>query len=70
MKKVNKKLTDQQKVDGVIFSSTLSECRTEQISDTVHLVLDSDEDKIEKINRLLDDSFFNRSHFVFNIIRK
>lgn len=70
MKKVYKKLTDEQIKQGVIFTSCLSEFKTEQKSDTIHEVLNSYGDKDERIKRLLDDKFFNDSHFIFNIIRE
>jgi hypothetical protein len=69
MKKIHKKLTYDQYRRGVIFSSTLSEHTVEQSGDTIHEVFGTDEDKNEKIARLLDDKFFNRSHFKYNIIR-
>jgi hypothetical protein len=70
MRKVYKKLTEKQKERNVIFSSCLSEWREETTKDTIHEVLNTDEDKNEKIKRLLDDKFFNKSHWKFNIIRQ
>jgi len=64
-----KKLTQEQINDDVIFTSTLSKERTEQYEDTTHIVYDSMEDKYARIDRLQDDSFFNRSPYNFNIIR-
>ena len=69
MKKVYKNLTDEQKKRGVIFSSCLSVCRTEQKDETIHEVLNTQEDKTDIIRRLKDDKFFNSSYFKFNIIR-
>ena len=71
MKKVYKKLTEEQKSRGVVFSSCLSEFRTEQSKDTTHEVwFDIEEEQKEKqIKRLKNDKFFNQSHFKFNIIR-
>ena len=75
MKKVYKKLTESQIKRGVIFSSCLSEYRTEQTdTDTIHEVFKTDDIKQElknneEISRLKDDKFFNPSHFKFNIIR-
>jgi len=69
MKKIYTKLTEEQKKRGVIFSSCLSVYKTEQLNDTIHEVFITDKDKDEKIRRLLDDSFFNKSHFKFNIVR-
>lgn len=70
MKKVYKKLTDDQKKRNVIFSSTLSKYRFETIEDTKHEVFVTDEDKYEQMARLLNDKFFNASHWKFNIIRR
>lgn len=70
VRKIYKKLTEEQKQKGVIFSSCLSVYRTEQKDDNIHEVLSCDVEKHEKIDRLTDDSFFNKSHFKFNIIRK
>ena len=67
--KVYKKLTDEQKKRGVIFSSCLSVYRYELTDSTIHEVFKTDEDKHEQITRLKDDKFFNKSHFKFNIIR-
>ena len=69
MKKVYKKLTQEQLSRGVIFSSTLSKYRTEQTADTIHEVLNSDADKSEVIARLKNDKFFNASPWTYNIIR-
>jgi len=70
MKKIYKKLTEEQLKRNIIFSSCLSEQRTEQTSDTIHEVLKDDNDISEHIRRLKDDKFFNESHFKFNIIRQ
>jgi len=70
VRKVYKQLTEEQQKRGVIFSSCLSECRTELINDTIHEVLKNEGNKNEKINRLSNDSFFNNSHFKYNIIRQ
>ena len=70
MRKVYKKLTDEQKKRGVIFSSCLSVGRTETEEDTEHEVLNDDVDKWDTIARLKDDKFFNSSHWNFNIIRE
>lgn len=69
MKKVYRKLTKMQISDDVIFTSTLSKARTEQYEDTTHIVYDSMEDKYKRIERLENDSFFNRSPYNYNIIR-
>ena len=70
MRKVYKKLTKEQKERGVIFSSCLSVSKEELQGDTMHEVMKNDKDKEVTINRLLDDSFFNGSHFKYNIIRR
>ena len=70
MRKIYKKLTEDQKKRNVIFSSCLSVYTTEQETDTIHEVLNTDEDKNETIKRLKDDKFFNKSHFKYNIIRR
>ena len=70
MRKVYKKLTDEQKKRGVIFSSCLSVGRTETEKDTKHEVLGDTPDYINTIARLKDDKFFNSSHWNFNIIRE
>lgn len=70
MKKEYKKLTEEQKKRGVIFSSCLSEYRVEQGGDIIHEVLKDDEDISGHIARLKDDKFFNKSHWNFNILRQ
>jgi len=70
MIKVYKKLTEQQKKNNIIFSSCLSEFKTEQETDNKHEVKNSDKEKDEIIKRLLDDKFFNDSHWIYNIIRR
>lgn len=69
MKKIYKKLTNEQKAKGVIFSSCLSVGRTELETDTIHEVLNTNENKELIIRRLKDDKFFNSSPWKFNIIR-
>lgn len=69
MKKIYKKLTKEQKERGVIFSSCLSKHKEEMQDDTIHEVLKTDKDKYDQIRRLKNDSFFNNSTFVYNIIR-
>ncbi len=69
MKKVYKKLTEEQKDKGIIFSSCLSEYRTELETDTIHELTGKEEDYNKQKERLMDDSFFNNSNFEFNIIR-
>ena len=70
VKKVYKKLSEEQIKRGVIFSSSLSRIREEEKAGTVHEVLSTDKDAEETINRLKDDSFFNSSDWEFNIIRR
>lgn len=86
VKKIYKKLTQEQILKGVIFSSCLSTNRTELLNDTIHEVFKINEmdfkdkpfyelrkaidENNEMIKRLKDDKFFNESHFKFNIIRR
>jgi hypothetical protein len=70
MRKVYKKLSEEQRQRGVIFASTLSKYREEMEGDTTHEVLSTDEDREAKMNRLLDDKFFNAGPWKFNIIRR
>lgn len=66
MRKVYKKLTNDQIGRGVIFSSQL------QPGTIIHevFVTDSKKEQEEKIERLLNDSFFNDSPYKFNEIRR
>lgn len=68
MRKVYKELTQDQKERGVIFSSQL------QPSGTIHEVTKENlyqcSKGTNKIDLLLDDKFFNNSHYKFNEIRK
>lgn len=68
MRKIYKKLTDEQRKNGIIFTSTLSENTTDQ-GGTTHEVFKTDTDKNEVIDRLLDDKFFNSSPYKYNVIR-
>ena len=86
MKKVYKKLTEDQKKRGVVFSSCLSEYRTEQPDDLRHELFKINEEDFKnkpgyelkkvidnqnrKIINLKDDKFFNSSHWNFNIIKE
>jgi hypothetical protein len=70
VQKVYKKLSEDQKNRSVIFSSCLSPYRFETKDATIHEVFSFDVEKHEKIERLKDDKFFNKSHFKFNIIRQ
>ena len=65
MRKVHKQLTVEQKARGVIFTSTL----LPDDSPRIHEVLAGDKDKNEVIARLLNDDFFNNSHWKYNEIR-
>ena len=69
MRKVYKKLTEEQKKRNVVFSSCLSELRTENESETTHEIFKDDADADIRRKRLLDDKFFNKSPYNFNIIR-
>jgi len=70
MKKIYKALTEEQKNNGVIFSSTLSNSTTEKPWDTVHEVMKDDEDKREVIKNLKDIKFFKGSPWKYCIERK
>ncbi|MCK4260820.1 MAG: hypothetical protein KAX49_17720 [Halanaerobiales bacterium] len=70
MKKIYKKLSKEQIEREVIFSSCLSEHTHEMEGDLIHEVKIGDKDCTLKIARLLDDSFFNDSHFKYNVVRK
>ena len=70
MKKIYKKLTKEQKERGIIFSSCLSEYREEMQNDTIQEVENGQDDATEVIARLLNDKFFNKSHFKYNIVRR
>lgn len=86
IKKIYKKLSQEQRAKGIIFTSTLSKYTTEQTEDTTHEVfklkakdltkgtayeeIQKNEEIRETINRLKDDKFFNKSHFKYNIIRE
>ena len=69
MQKVYKKLSQDQIKRGVIFSSCLSVFRTEQSTDLIHEVLESEPDKWQRVERLKVDKFFNASHWKYNILR-
>lgn len=69
MIKVYKKLTEEQKNRGVVFTSTLSVSKEELAGDLTHEVMGNDKDKNETITRLKDDRFFNGSQWKYNIIR-
>uniref|UniRef100_A0A6H2A6I6 Uncharacterized protein n=1 Tax=viral metagenome TaxID=1070528 RepID=A0A6H2A6I6_9ZZZZ len=71
MQKVYKGLTQEQKDKNIIFTSTLSEYRTETLLDLTHEVKSTDTNKEVTVERLLNDSFFNSSPlWKYNIIRK
>lgn len=70
MQKIYKGLTLDQIKQGIIFTSTLSVGKTERMEDLTHEVKNTDEDRVKKIERLKDDSFFNNSPYKYNIIRK
>tara|TARA_R110000751_G_scaffold177667_5_gene283956 strand:- start:1548 stop:1763 length:216 start_codon:yes stop_codon:yes gene_type:complete len=69
MKTLRKKLNKGQIAEGVIFASTLSTARSEKWDDTTHEVFEDNPNKAEVIDRLLDTSKFEKTHFKFNIIR-
>lgn len=70
LQKIYRSLTKDQKVKDIVFSSALSITKSDRDSDTIHHVLNTDEDKDDKIRRLKDDSFFNNSPYKYNIIRQ
>jgi len=65
MRKKYLKLTNEQKKRGVIFSSQLMP-DNEPI---IHEVFEDDRNN-NKIDLLLDDKFFNNSHWSYNLIRR
>lgn len=73
MKKIYRKLTQEQKNKGVVFSSTLTyEDKNEDREDlTTHEVTRdmTPEEQSRKIKLLRDDSFFNSSPYKYNVIR-
>ena len=75
MKKIYLPLLKEQKKRGVYFSSTLSPYKFEALDTNRHEITHEqyqdnykEAEAIEQ--RLKDDSFFNNSHFNFNIIRQ
>ncbi len=70
MRKIYKPLTEEQKAEGLIFTSTLSKYTTEQPDDLTHKIYRTDEDIDQHIERLKDDKFFNSSPWKYNIIRR
>ena len=69
MRKIYKELTKEQKERGVIFSSTLSDNKTETEFDTIHEVFESDNRKEDLIKNLSEDGFF-KGFRKYNIIRR
>jgi len=69
MIKIHRKLTKEQIKQDVIFTSCLSETKTEGKNDFIHKVLKDADDIPETIRRLKDDKFFNNSQWSYNIIR-
>ena len=65
------KLTKDQKLEGIIFSSTLSEYRSLSGNETTHNILCSMpiEQQKREIGYLKNDKFFNKSQYKYNIIR-
>ena len=70
MRKIYKELTEEQKARNVVFSSCLSEHRTEQTDNRIHEVMKDDEDRNRHISLLINDKFFNGSPWKYNIIRE
>ena len=69
MRKIYRKLTAEQKARGVIFSSCLSE-HTQEGDNNIIEVLNTEYHPDEVIARLLNDKFFNTSHYKYNIVRR
>lgn len=69
MRKKYLKLTKDQKDRGIIFSSTLIS-DNEDLRKIIHEVKETDPDKWDKIDRLLNDKFFNNSPFKYNEVRR
>ena len=69
MKTIYGKLNINQISEDIIYTSTLSMHTTEQPEDTIHIVLDTDEDKDRTINRLKNVTFFKNSPWKYHIIR-
>lgn len=70
MKKIYKKLTQDQVERGVIFSSTLSHRTVEGGGDTIHEVFEDTVNKNLMIERLKDISFFKNSPWKYCIERQ
>jgi len=70
MQKIYRKLTKNQIERGIIFTSCLSETKSDEYGDaTIHEVFKDADDIPETIRRLKDDKFFNNSQWSYNIIR-
>jgi len=69
---IYKKLTEEQKEKGIIFSSCLSPNSYELSDSVIHEVKKNDEDKWKMIERLTNDKFFNHRNcpYNYNIIRQ
>jgi len=68
MRKIYRKLSEDQIARGVIFSSSLSNS-TVYDGETVHEVREDTLNKDKVIERLKDDKFFNNGPWKYNIIR-
>ena len=66
MKKKYLKLTNEQKLRGVIFSSQLMPDK----NPIIHEIFGDNKNKDLVIERLCDDKFFNGSHWKYNLIRQ
>jgi hypothetical protein len=69
MKKIYKKLSKERREKGIMFTSTLSNSKTEQEEDSVAIVYAKDDEIEERIRRLKNDKFFDESPWEYNIIR-
>jgi len=70
MKKRYLKLIKEQKAEGVIFSSQFIEQDSKVSSARINEVFLTDSNQEAKIERLLNDKFFNSSQWNVNIIRR
>lgn len=76
VRKIYRKLTKEQKERGVVFASTLSTTTSDDVEGrTTHEITreewrENEKEARQKMQRLKDDKFFNRSHFRYNIIRE
>ena len=70
MKKIYRKLLQEQRDRGVYFSSTLSKTKEEDGSSDRHEIMHGDPDAERRIALLKNDKFFEDSPWKYNIIRQ